>query len=223
MAASRRRDLIRRRRRSADEGEDDVSVATEHFDDSQTEASLPTDAEDDADADYSDLSEAVATDQAAAASTGKEKNNSSPKARRPRQGKKTNRALAKTARNETPFAVLTDTEAMLNGLKISEGAVTDEAIDFEALGGHDRPVGVAPPVRPVSAGGRRETPAERRKRESEEYRQKRENDPAFIPNRGPFFMHDQRSANPGQNGVKPFGRGRGRLATTSAAPYSPAT
>ncbi|KAK6530135.1 hypothetical protein TWF694_003504 [Orbilia ellipsospora] len=55
-----------------------------------------------------------------------------------------------------------------------------------------------------------ETPLERKRREAEEYRKKRDADPAFVPNRGAFFMHDHRSEAAGANGFRPFGRGRGR-------------
>ncbi|KAF3932226.1 hypothetical protein ABW20_dc0110360 [Dactylellina cionopaga] len=55
-----------------------------------------------------------------------------------------------------------------------------------------------------------ETPLERKRREAEEYRKKRDADPAFVPNRGAFFMHDHRSDSSGANGFRPFGRGRGR-------------
>ncbi|KAK3046486.1 hypothetical protein LTS18_013356, partial [Coniosporium uncinatum] len=53
MAPKSRRDLITSRRRREDEGEDEGSVIV---DDSQSETSIPTDAED-GDADASDLSE----------------------------------------------------------------------------------------------------------------------------------------------------------------------
>ncbi|KAF3909889.1 hypothetical protein ABW21_db0208108 [Orbilia brochopaga] len=55
-----------------------------------------------------------------------------------------------------------------------------------------------------------ETPFERKRREAEEYRKKRESDPSFVPNRGTFFMHDQRSTSGGGSGFRGFGRGRGR-------------
>ncbi|TGZ78842.1 hypothetical protein EX30DRAFT_383336 [Ascodesmis nigricans] len=55
-----------------------------------------------------------------------------------------------------------------------------------------------------------ETPFERRRREHEEYKKRRAEDPAFVPNRGRFFMHDHREGS-GSNGFRPFGPGgRGR-------------
>jgi hypothetical protein len=68
---------------------------------------------------------------------------------------------------------------------------------------------------------RTETLAERRRREHEEYKKKRDSDPAFIPNRGAFFMHDHRHA-PGPNGFRPAGRGRGRGGAPIGGPFSPA-
>ncbi|ENH62551.1 hypothetical protein FOC1_g10012785 [Fusarium oxysporum f. sp. cubense race 1] len=53
-------------------------------------------------------------------------------------------------------------------------------------------------------------PANRRRQEHEDYKRKRDEDPAFVPNRGAFFMHDHRHAGPAANGFRPFGRGRGR-------------
>lgn len=56
-----------------------------------------------------------------------------------------------------------------------------------------------------------ETPVERRRREHEDYKKQRDENPAFVPNRGAFFMHDHRHAGPAANGFRPFGRpGRGR-------------
>lgn len=56
-----------------------------------------------------------------------------------------------------------------------------------------------------------ETPVDRRRREHEDYKKQRDENPAFVPNRGAFFMHDHRHAGPAANGFRPFGRpGRGR-------------
>lgn len=52
-----------------------------------------------------------------------------------------------------------------------------------------------------------ETPLQRRRREHEAYKKQRDADPAFVPNRGRFFMHDHRHGRGGSNGFRPFGRG----------------
>ena len=100
-----------------------------------------------------------------------------------------------------------------------------EAVEFEKATG---PMVVTSDPQPAGAHGglrRQENFADRRRREHEEYKKKRDADPAFIPTRGSFFMHDQRSAS-GQNGFRQYGpRGgaRGVRATGPiGGPYSPA-
>ena len=119
------------------------------------------------------------------------------------------------ARSDVAFSTMKETEIMMNGLKIGEDGNEAEVVDFEA--------GVAAADAAPAVGApqsRTETLAERRRREHEEYKKKRDSDPAFIPNRGAFFMHDSRSA-PGQNAFRPIGgRGRGRGAI--GGPFSPA-
>ncbi|CAK7269642.1 hypothetical protein SEPCBS119000_003672 [Sporothrix epigloea] len=63
---------------------------------------------------------------------------------------------------------------------------------------------------------RRETAYDRQRREHDLYKQRRDEDPSFVPNRGAFFMHDHRGAGPAANGFRPFSsrsarssRGRG--------------
>lgn len=224
MAAPRRRDLVRRRRRVDDEGEDDASVATEHLDDSHSEATLPSDAEEDADADYSDLSETEAVGSTAAERAASKANGVSRTEKRQARAARTSKMSSSDTRADASFATLTDTEAMMNGLKIAEATASDEGVEFDAMGEDElSSSAVNAPVRPVSSNGRRETPAERRRRENEEYRKRKEADPAFIPNRGPFFMHDQRSAPAGPNGLRPAGRGKGRGRVPVGGPFAPVT
>ncbi|KAL1641050.1 hypothetical protein SLS58_006322 [Diplodia intermedia] len=190
-----RRAIVRRRRRDAEEATEDERG------DSQSEASFLSD--EDADADASDLSESesVATRNGTA---------------RPPNGQ----PAAPPA--PTSAGPMTDTEAMMNGLKISHDA---HAVDFESL-----PAEPQAPYAPAQdttdgtqpAPAKQETLAERRRREHEEYKKKRDEDPAFIPNRGAFFMHDHRSQGAGSNGFKPYGRGRGRGRGVVGGPYSPA-
>lgn len=190
-----RRAIVRRRRRDAEEATEDERG------DSQSEASFLSD--EDADADASDLSESesVAT------------RNGAP---RPPNGQATAPPAATTS------APMTDTEAMMNGLKISHEAA---AVEFDTMSAGpvvpDAPAQQAPDT--FQAGpAKQETLAERRRREHEEYKKKRDEDPAFIPNRGAFFMHDHRSHGAGSNGFKPYGRGRGRGRGVVGGPYSPA-
>ncbi|KAF2830421.1 hypothetical protein CC86DRAFT_367190 [Ophiobolus disseminans] len=216
MAAVRKRTNNIARRRRLDDEDENKSVATELADDSQSDVSVPSDIDENGDADNSDLSD---VDSAPSLTDGKVKRKANgtrdakdTKARpggvRPRE------PSPPIARSDATFPALQDTEMMLNGLKLADDG-KDEVVDFETGPSEDSP---APAV---GAPGRQESLGERRRREHEEYKKKRDADPAFIPNRGAFFMHDQRSA-PAQNGFRQAGaRGRGRGGAIGG-PFSPA-
>jgi CASC3/Barentsz eIF4AIII binding len=197
--------------------------------DSQSETSALSEADHDADADAddSDLSGTDAPGSSTVASqrhthrrngpsTGKraeKKNSTSPGAARPSAG--------------PSFTVIGDTDAMINGMQpAGKPSGESEALDFEATGDQ---ASVQPVV--VRTEGqqnenrRQETPVDRRRREHDDYKKKRDSDPAFVPTRGNFFMHDTvRAAGGQQNGFRPFpGRGRGRGRNGVGGPYSPAT
>jgi hypothetical protein len=208
----KRTNNIARRRRLDDEDEN-KSVATELADDSQSDVSVPSDIDENGDADNSDLSE---VDSAPSLTNGKAKRKTNgARDAKPRPGAANRREPSPPiARSEAAFPALKDTEMMLNGLTVADDA-TDEVVDFET--GHSADA----PAPAVGAPERQETLGERRRREHEEYKKKRDADPAFIPNRGAFFMHDQRSAN-AQNGFRQAGaRGRGRGGAIGG-PFSPA-
>ncbi|KAF1931386.1 uncharacterized protein M421DRAFT_90439 [Didymella exigua CBS 183.55] len=212
MAPARKRTNNIARRRRLDDEDESKSLVTELADDSQSDISAPSDVDADADADNSDLSDA---DSGVAPTEGKPKR----KANGTRSGKaapavSTRQPSPPIARSDAAFTALKDTEAMMNGLSMTDAASKAEEVDFET----GAPAESAPAVGPPSA--RPETLGDRRRREHEEYKKKRDSDPAFIPNRGAFFMHDSRSA-PGQNGFRPVG-GRGRGRGGIGGPFSPA-
>ena len=211
MGAPRQKNLIKSRRRvEDDEGEEEGSVAVGVEEDSLSEGSAISDADDDADAegsDGSDTSPPRADSKANAVANG---HSERPSAAAPQP---------RSALSKSPLAAtINDTEAMLNGLKVS-AEVEDEGTNFEDLGKQQE----AEPQGSTSLGPAEtftsDSVGERRRREHEEYKKKRDADPAFVPNRGVFFMHDHRSAAPGQNGFRPFGRGRGRGRGPMIGPY----
>ena len=218
MAGHRRRDLIKSRRRREEEGDEEGTWAS---DDSQSDASVISDLDAAADADDSELSDLERTNTEDTA-------HSTPKANGVAKGRKAKKGRTRQAAGTTPdkttvkngttnFPVTADTEAMINGLKIGDDAVKEDVVDFESMGDETQAsAGIDAPA------SRQETLAERRRREHEEYKKKRDSDPAFIPNRGAFFMHDHRSSAPGQNGFRPFGKGRGRGRGAVGGPFSPA-
>ena len=159
MGAPRRKNLLANRRRTDDDGEDETLLAHD-----SSSASVPSDVDDDADAEGSDGS-------------ARKRGNRSTAPQKEKSGTK-------------PFTTrMADTEAMMNGLNLegNEG----ESINFDDAGETGLPL-----------NGRR--------KEHEEYKRKRDGDPSFVPNRGGFFMHDQRSSHD-QNGYRGRGRGRGRI------------
>ena len=213
MAAVRKRTNNIARRRRLDDEDEGQSVAT-LADDSQSEASVLSDVDEDADADNSDLSE---VDSAPSLTPGKTKRKvNGTRDAKPLQHAGNRQPSPPIARSDATFTASKETDMMMNGLKISDEGKDAEPVDFETGHGAGEP---APAVGPPSS--RTETLGERRRREHEEYKKKRDSDPAFIPNRGAFFMHDQRHA-PAQNGFRPGGgRGRGRGAPVGG-PFSPA-
>ena len=214
MVASRRKEFIRRRRRIEDEGEEEEgSVAAGLEDDSLSEGSAISDADDDADGEGSDGSEAAPSDKRDV----KQSNGVTGPSDSPQQSR---RAISAPSAKPTLNATMSDTQAMMNGLKFSGEVDEGEEVNFEDMG---KVMEGVPQHRQPSQDQGKEVLSnnlgENRRREHEEYRRKRDADPAFVPNRGGFFMHDHRSAAPGQNGFRPFGRGRGRGRGTVTGPF----
>ncbi|KAI9719062.1 MAG: hypothetical protein M1812_003692 [Candelaria pacifica] len=220
MVAHRRKDLVVSRRRIEDEGEEEGSVAADLDDDSLSEGSGLSDEEDDfGDADGSDISadspeSPRLLEKPSVGANGHSKAPNGIQEEKPKQ---------RTAASSEPVnKAITDTQAMMNGLNISEQSEDVEEIHFDEMT-EDTSVSTKARLQPATMGSKNETPFEKRKREHDEYRKQRDADPAFVPNRGGFFMHDHRHAGPGQNGFKPFGRGRGRGRGTVGGPFSPAS
>lgn len=104
-----------------------------------------------------------------------------------------------------------DTNLLQNGVKVTEWDNTS-VINYDHANG-DASTDEAQPIVVSSTAimdQPQETPIERRRREHEDYKKQRDENPAFVPNRGAFFMHDHRHAGPAANGFRPFNRGRGR-------------
>ena len=202
-APRRQKDLIKSRRRVEDDGEEEGSVAAGAEEDSLSEGSLMSDADDDADAEGSDGEDSASplnghsTSQNAV--NGHEGNSQDP------------RLQATAHPTKSPLApTMADTETMVNGLNILPRG-EEKGVDFEDMGKEPASHTSEDIAQGASIGANvAGSIAEQRRREHEEYKKRRDADPAFVPNRGGFFMHDHRSAAPGQNGFRPFGRGRGR-------------
>ncbi|KAF2231751.1 hypothetical protein EV356DRAFT_451523 [Viridothelium virens] len=220
MPVRSRRDIVRRRRRVEEEGEDEASGAVGVAEDSLSEGSILSDMDEDADADAddSDLSETDGTEVVEAS----QKPVTIPTGNDFHGRENSPENVVSMSTTDIPFKRQTDTEAMMNGMNIPEESVETEVVDFEQMGVDSQPASLGDLGTSHTPSTRPETFADRKRREHEEYRKKRDSDPAFIPNRGTFFMHDHRTESPGQNGFKPFGKGRGRGRITVGGPFSPA-
>ncbi|KAL9105074.1 MAG: hypothetical protein Q9163_000087 [Psora crenata] len=216
MGAPRgRKSLIKSRRRVEEEGEEEGdNVAATIDDDSLSEGSVVSDADDDADVEGSDDSETEPL---------QEKDLVGESWPNGYQGNihHTSEQHPLNPQASTPLHATGDTEAMMNGLNITDEAEAEE-VQYDDI--VQQTEGIIPEggLNPQSS----HTTVERRRKEYEEYKKRRDTDPAFVPNRGGFFMHDHRSAAPGPNGFKPLGRGMGRdrgLAQTSGAADAPWT
>ena len=199
MAPRRRHIGASRRKRRDDDGEDEGSQAGDLEDDSLSEGSADTH-QDDEDAD----GEGSESESEAPTATDKDKVNG---------GQVNGRDLGQPQRHSSASpskpglkATLSDTEAMLNGLKISGQG---EEFHFDRMQ-EDREVQAgrtpsAPPTEP-----KRENLAARKRREHEKYLKERDQNPAFVPTRGSFFLHDKRTTESGPNGYRPFNKGKSR-------------
>ncbi len=215
MVAPRRKNLITSRRRVDDDGEEeDGSVAAGVEDDSLSEGSIISDADDDADAEGSDASDRESIER---------RNVKVKTLANGHIGNTRDLPQKSTVASEKASfsAIMNDTEAMMNGLKFSGDVDEGEEIDFDDMGKQTQEPPAAAPVQEKGEAASLDTLGEKRRREHEEYRKKRDADPAFVPNRGGFFMHDHRSSAPGQNGFRPFGRGRGRGRAGPSGPFPP--
>lgn len=204
MAPHRRNIGASRRRRKEEEGEDEGSVDGGLDDDSLSEGSDASHQEDeDADGESSDGSDTEAT-------------TSTPQVDRVNGGHRVNGRVPNTRNALSPGkpgkdSTVSDTEAMMNGLKISDSTSETGAIHFDNMKEEqlDDQVGRTPSSVPPTES-RRETFGEKKRREHERYLKERDKNPAFVPTRGSFFLHDKRSTEPGTSGHKAFNKSKSR-------------
>jgi hypothetical protein len=231
MAAGRSlKALVGRRRRLDEEGEDDEGSVM--VDDSQSEGSVLTEMEE---GDDEDEAGSVGDGQAVSGANGSTADGDSDggangkptakKSRKPRNRvgrKETGEQIEGEAGQADLFRATEDTEAMMKGMKLADAG--GGAIQFGEM---DEPVRIPSASRAqggAAVNGRGERPVDRQKREQQDNKPKRTADPAFIPNRGNFFMHDTRGPANGQGPVPNRGapaRGRGRGVPPSAVPSAP--
>lgn len=116
------------------------------------------------------------------------------------------------SRSAPAFATSADTEAMMNGLRVTDGREAEQELNLDGSVSDDalvRPDKESAKLE-VPVAPRHETLAQKARREHQEYLKQRDSNPAFVPNRGGFFLHDDRSTSGPAFWNRPYGRGRGR-------------
>ncbi|PGH10680.1 hypothetical protein AJ80_07436 [Polytolypa hystricis UAMH7299] len=202
MAPHHRRRIIPSRRRAEDDGEEG-SIEGEFEDDSLSEGTATTNLDEDEDADVegSDSSDHETT---ASMDLGRGKGQAGAGKEKRQQGGKS------TSTVKIPFSVqMSDTEAMLNGMKLSEEVNGMSEINFDDMNA-DLHCGQARTQSVDRKTHRRETFAERKRREHEEYLKERDSNPAFVPTRGGFFLHDKRNTDSPSNGYRQNNKAKSR-------------
>lgn len=175
MPNHKRKGLLAQRRRHDDEGEEDGSTAGDLVDYASTAGSLSTYAEDDGDASHVSNDDAVVTS-----------------ARSPVPAKP-----GPVSKSAQAFRTTTDTEAMMNGLKIAEADDAD-VLDFDEadLGSTAQ-----------STASKRPQPSRTRSQPTESVKQRSNGQNLRSAGQNRYFLHDDRHQN---QVAQPSMRGRGR-------------
>lgn len=199
MAPRRHNIGASRRRRREDEGEDEGSVDGEVEDDSLSEGSVGSHQDDD-DADGEGSEESEDENIPVGNPDSQQVNGRVPEGSRRRHSVSPQKATLATA--------ITDTDAMMNGLKISGEGENVKEIHFDNMRGEFDQAGRAPSEPPTEPT--RESSMETKRPENDKTIRGKGEDPTFVPTRGSFFLHDKRSSETGANGHKPSNKPKSR-------------
>lgn len=200
--APHRRQIGASRRRRRDEGEDEGSTDGLLEDDSLSETSIVSNQDDDdADGEGSDVSD----DETPGSPKVDPKNNLSNG--RASEAKEVQLEQKSGSPGKPLFtSILSDTEAMLNGMKISGGASRVAEIQFGDMK-EERDTEVArtpsaPPTEPRAGSF-----ADRRRREQEQNKERGE---SRATSTSGVFSHGKRSTESSTNGYRPFNKSKSR-------------
>lgn len=196
MAPARRHIGASRRKRREDEGEEESSLAGEVEDDSLSEGSADSrQDEEDADGEGSESEDDTTTTAGVEKVNGGLANGRDLLQPRRRSSKSPGKPGLKTT--------VSDTEAMLNGLKVSGG---EDVCSGEIEEGREIQPGRTPSAPPTEP--KREPLTARKRREQEKFAREREQNPVLVPTRGSFFLHDKRTNEAGNGRTSNKGKSR---------------
>lgn len=201
MPAPRRKNLIASRRRRQDDGEEEGSFVGDLDDDSLSEGSAATNGEGDeaAESEFSEDERELSSPT---------KTTTSVPARQRQKTRDGASSPDPQPKHTDPSTVDPDAQATLQDPNTDVSSQNSAKIQLNGLAkSTEEPL--VPGEATVSLPPRHETFAQRSRREHQEYIQQRNANPAFVPTRGGFFLHDDRSgASNGHNRGAPRGRGR---------------
>jgi CASC3/Barentsz eIF4AIII binding len=212
MPPSRRRLAPRRNR--ADDGEEEGSVVGDLEDDSLSDGSAPSAGDEDGDAEASDAS--LDEDHPSTGTRPPVLPSNKAAQRLPES------PISKdTTTNEVSVRQSPDHDALVNRMKSSTLEDTEELQHDDTMQQEDPLPDSTHSVDPqISApkAPRSETLAQKSRREHQEYLRERNSNPAFVPNRGGFFLHDDRSSTVPTFNTRTYPRGKGRDFDPTANP-----
>lgn len=225
MAPHNRRQVgASRREKSVDEeGEEGGSLNAELEQDTSSEGSEIShedDNDDDADGEISDGSEDDVSEPSEMDGTSGRRINGRMDQT---TGKRPERKPPSAVKEQLKMTV-SDTEAMLNGMKISEEHEQVAEVHFDDFNVElDRPVKRTPSAPPMDQ--RQDNFAERRRRGRERYFRERDGTSASVPSKGSFFLHDKRLTEPARsndNGPfnKPKSKSHGLIVDSNVRRYA---
>lgn len=204
MPVPQRKNLLAsRRRRQDDREEEEESVVGGFEDDSASEGSAVSNGDDGAGGEATGSSD----DEHDAEKAILEPTPSVPP--QTDQERQHARPVSSSPKPNGAFKPAGDTEAMLHGLHQSQHSQGMEEMHFEDLTGV-RGAAIPQAEAVLSKASRHETPLQRSRREHQEYIRQRDANPAFVPTRGGFFLHDDRNSLTNGPHARAFVRGRGR-------------
>ncbi|OAP58896.1 hypothetical protein AYL99_06193 [Fonsecaea erecta] len=194
MPAPRRKNLLASRRRRQDEGEEEGSILGEFEDDSLSEGSAVTNGEEGVfEGSESSGDERDTVQETTKGATAQVQEDCAAVILR-----------EDVSKSKSTSGHVVDTQPMLHGSKQAQQSQETEQLQFDNLPA-SRPAGAA---RLIDSG--QESGLQRARREHHEYIRERDANPAMVPTRGGFFLHDDRTSSSGGPNTRPFGRGRGR-------------
>lgn len=202
MPGPRGRGMLPRRRRD-DEGEDESSITGDLDDFSISEGSAISNGDEEAEIEGSDVSIEAEDEDIRAAVEEVKSSDAVPEERTAVSSLPRNDAVTQSAPPPTNPKSLTN--GAQHGSSADQNKARSHQIDTDSGDTVERTTSSAPQLPQTH-----ETPAERSRREHLEYVRQRNSNPAFVPNRGGFFLHDDRSATTASQYGRQPQRGRGR-------------